>query len=75
MNEYMIALATIVTIVGLSWKIAHQMKTACDVKISRMYKRFDEHKTHMEGTHVSREVHDLKYDQMKETMDEINTIK
>ena len=73
MNEYVLALGTIVAVVGLAWKIAHEMKKACDVKISRMYARFDEHKEHMEDTHVSKEVHDLKYDQMKETMDEIKT--
>ena len=73
MTEYVVALGTIVAVVGLCWKMAYDMKKSCDEKIRRMYARFDEHKAHMEATHVSKEVHDLKYEQMKETMDEIKT--
>jgi len=47
------------------------MAKDCRNKISGMYKRFDEHKRDLRDTHVSKEVHDLKYVQLKGDIDEI----
>lgn len=48
-----------------------ECKDECDMARARVYQRFDEYKEHLERTHVSREVHDIKYDQLRESIDEI----
>ena len=73
MTEYWIALGTIGTIIGLVWSITSGMKKSCDNKIRRMYARFDEYKAHLERTHISREVHDIKYRELKDTTEEIKS--
>jgi len=69
--NFIYTLAVVIAAVGLIWRIADSMKKSCDNKISRIYQRFDEYKAHLERTHISREVHDIKYGELKETTDEI----
>ena len=47
------------------------MAAECRKSIGRVYQRFDEYKEHLEKTHVSREVHDIKYEQLKGDLKEI----
>jgi len=83
-DTYYAAIGTVLSVFILVWKMTNDVRRGCDKKMADckkecddhrtvVYRRFDEHKDHMETTHVSKEVHDIKYEQMKETMDEIKT--
>jgi len=47
------------------------MAGECKKNISRVYERFDEYKTHMESTHVSKEFFALVHKQLVEDIVEI----
>jgi len=64
---YATGIGTAIIIVGAVWN----MSEGCKRSINRVYSRFDEYKQHLENTHVSKEVHELKYDQLKDALDEI----
>ena len=53
------------------------MANDCKKSISRVYQRFDEYKDHLEEmsfkNFVTKEVHDIKYDQLKSSLDEIKS--
>ena len=66
---YATAVGTIVIVIG----VVITMATECRKQINRVYQRFDEYKEHLEKTHVSKEVHDIKYDQLKSDINEIKT--
>ena len=66
---YSIGIGTAVVIIAAVWNMAE----GCKKSISRVYTRFDEYKQHLEQTHVSKEVHDIKYDQLKASLDEIKS--
>ena len=64
---YAVGISTAVIVIGAVWN----MSETCKRSISRIYTRFDEYKQHLESTHVSKEVHDIKYQQLEKTLDEI----
>jgi len=64
---YSIGIGTAVVIIAAVWNMAE----GCKKSIGRIYLRFDEYKQHLESTHVSKEVHDIKYQQLEKTLDEI----
>jgi len=78
MEAYYAALATVLAVMGIVWKMNADIKKNCERHLKHcadgrdtVYRRFDEYKEHLERTHVSKEVHDIKYDQIKESVDEI----
>ena len=64
---YATAVGTIIITIG----VVVTMATDCRKQINRVYQRFDEYKDHLENTHVSKEVHDIKYEQLKSDLGEI----
>jgi len=66
---YSIGIGTALAIIAAVWNMAE----GCKRSIGRVYTRFDEYKQHLEATHVSKEVHDIKYDQLEKLLDEIKS--
>ena len=64
---YATGIGTAIIVIGAVWNMSND----CKKSIGRVYSRFDEYKQHLETTHVSREVHDIKYKQLEKLLDEI----
>ena len=64
---YAAAIATVMAVVGLVLGMAKE----CKNQIATVYKRFDQYKQHMEGTHVSKEVCGILHNQIIEDLVEL----
>ena len=64
---YATAVGTIAIVTGVMVATMRE----CSRKVGVIFKRFDDYKDHLERTHVSKEVHDIKYQQLEKTLDEI----
>ena len=64
---YSIGIGTAGVIIAAVWNMAE----SCKKSITTVYRRFDEYKSHLEKTHVSKEVHNIQYAQIEKKMDEI----
>lgn len=84
LTDYLIALGTIISVFGMVWKMTGDMRKYCedrmtDIKksnensIQNVYKRFDAYKTHLEETHVSKEVCGILHNQIVEDVVEIKS--
>ena len=67
MTPLITGLGLLATFWGITWKMSQDT----DKKVGRMFKRFDEYKKNLEGTHVRREVCDLHVEQMSDNIAEI----
>lgn len=80
MEAYYAAIATVLAVFGLVWKMTADMKKHCEKHVeecsshrSTMYRRFDEYKKHMEGTHVSEKVCGILHEQLNKDVSEIKS--
>lgn len=64
---YATAIGTILAVIGIAWKMATDTKK----EIGTVWKRFDQYKTHLEDTHVSKEVCGILHKQICEDIVEI----
>lgn len=80
MEAYYAAIITVLAVFGLVLKMTTDMKkhceehaTDCEEHRSTLYRRFDEYKKHMEGTHVSEKVCGILHEQLNKDVAEIKS--
>ena len=63
------ALGVLASFWGITWK----MSQYSDKKISKVYNRFDEYKDQFESKYVSKDVHQIVYENLQRKLDEVAT--
>ena len=71
MTDTLVPIATGLGLLATFWGITQKMSKDTDGKLTRMYKRFDTYKEHLELTHVRREVCDLHVTQLSADVSEV----